>query len=96
MKKRKSLIKRVEDAERRERDAKRRMMDMQQRMIHADLMFQGTLVYLFAVVNQVGPVVHISAEDVKKAKTSGYKYKRLPDGSIDIIEEGYFEKFNGD
>ena len=96
MKKRKSLIKRVKDAERRERDAKRRMMDMQQRLINADLIAQGSMIWVSALARKLGPVVHISAKEVEKWKMVAYKCRKVENGSVDMIEEGYFEKFNKD
>ena len=72
------------------------MTDMQQRMIHTDLMYQGALIWMFALAYKMGPKIHISAEDIKKSKTVGYKFSTSSDGSIDIVEDGYSEKFNMD
>lgn len=96
MKKKKSLMERVKLAERREQDAKRRMNDMQRRLIQADLQLQGTLIWLFSLACTVGPVIHISAEEVKKGKTVSYHLRMNENGSMDMIEEGYFERLHID
>ena len=93
MKKQKSLIERVRDAERRERDAKRRMMDMQKRIVHTDLIAQGSMIWVSALARKIGPVVHISAEELEKGKQVGYKCRQVEDGSVDMIEKGYFDSF---
>lgn len=71
-------------------------MDMQQRMINADLIAQGSMIWVSALARKLGPVVHISAAEIERGKMVAYKCRTVENGSVDMIEEGYFEKFNED
>lgn len=93
MKKQKSLVERVKAAERRERDAKRRMMDAQRRLIQADLIAQGSMMLVAALAHKQGPVVHISGEELEESKKIEYMCRKVEDGSMDMVEAGYFDKF---
>lgn len=46
-----------------------------------------------ALARREGPVIHVSAEEIEKARAGKYKCRMVADGSVDMVEEGYFEKF---
>ena len=87
MKKKMSLMERVKIAERREAERDRK------RFMEADLIAKGAMVWVSALARREGPVIHVSAEEIEKARAGKYKCRMVADGSVDMVEEGYFEKF---
>ena len=59
----------------------------------ADLIAKGAMVWVSALARREGPVIHVSAEEIEKARAGKYKCRMVADGSVDMVEEGYFEKF---
>ena len=80
-------------AEQKARAAEDKLRQAEEMMIEARQIEQGSLVWVMAMAMQIGPVVHIPAEAIKKVQKGECKYggKRTPDGSMDLIREGYFE-----
>ena len=68
-----------------ERDSKRFM--------EADLIAKGAMGWVSALARRDGPVIHVSAEEIEKARAGKYKCRMVADGSVDMVEDGYFEKF---
>ncbi len=93
MKKKMSLMERVRIAEQREAEAKRQAARDRKRFMEADMIAKGAMVYVSALARREGPVIHISAEEIKKAREGKYRCRRVEDGSLDMMEEDYFEKF---
>ena len=89
MKKKMSLMERVKIAERREAEAKRQAERDRKRFMEADLIAKGAMVWVSALARREGPVIHVSAEEIEKARAG----RMVADGSVDMVEEGYFEKF---
>lgn len=92
MKKKMSLMERVKIAERREAEAKRQAERDRKRFMEADLIAKGAMVWVSALARREGPVIHVSAEEIEKARAGKYKCRMVADGSVDMVEEGYFEK----
>lgn len=92
-KKSQSLIERVHLAERRQREAERRFEQERSRRIKADMIAQGATVWMAALAKREGPVIHVSAEEIARARETEYKCRMVEDGSVDMVEAGYFEKF---
>lgn len=93
MKKKMSLMERVKIAERRAAEAKRQAARDRKRFMEADLMVKGAMVWVSALARREGPVIHITAEEIEKARNGKYKCRIVENGSVDMVEEGYFEKF---
>ena len=83
----------VKIAERREAEAKRQAERDRKRFMEADLIAKGAMVWVSALARREGPVIHVSAEEIEKARAGKYKCRMVADGSVDMVEEGYFEKF---
>jgi DNA-binding transcriptional MocR family regulator len=60
--------------------------------MEADLIAKGAMVWVSALARREGPVIHVSAEEIEKARAGKYKCRMVADGSVDMVEEGYFEK----
>ena len=77
MKKKMSLMERVKIAERREAEAKRQAERDRKRFMEADLIAKGAMVWVSALARREGPVIHVSAEEIEKARAGKYKC-RIP------------------
>ena len=93
MKKKMSLMERVKIAERREAEAKRQAERDRKRFMEADLIAKGAMVWVSALARREGTVIHVSAEEIETARAGKYICSMVADGSVDMVEEGYFEKF---
>lgn len=91
MKKKTSLIERVKEAERKEQDAKRRMRQMYERTRLAEKNAECMVVIATALAIQQGAVLHITAEELRKAGETPYLLRQVEDGAVDMVREGYFE-----
>lgn len=90
--KKKSLIERMKEAERREEHAKRRVKGLYDRIKQAELVSKGAEVVVVAIAEKIGPVVHISAEELEQAKEITYSVKVNEDKSVDMIRSDMIEK----
>lgn len=93
MKKKRSLIERVKEAERRERDAERRMRQLQARLEKTERLAKGGTVWVAALAARIGPIVHVPKEEIEAARMAGYKARVVEDGSVDLIKDGYLGSF---
>ena len=79
MKKKMSLMERVKIAERREAEAKRQAERDRKRFMEADLIAKGAMVWVSALARREGPVIHVSAEEIEKARAGKYKCRMVAD-----------------
>ena len=80
----------MQNGERQRQNARQRD---RKRFMEADLIAKGAMVWVSALARREGPVIHVSAEEIEKARAGKYKCRMVADGSVDMVEEGYFEKF---
>ena len=81
----------MQNGERQRQNARQR--GTEKRFMEADLIAKGAMVWVSALARREGPVIHVSAEEIEKARAGKYKCRMVADGSVDMVEEGYFEKF---
>ena len=74
-------------------NGERQRQNARQRGTEKDLIAKGAMVWVSALARREGPVIHVSAEEIEKARAGKYKCRMVADGSVDMVEEGYFEKF---
>lgn len=88
-KEKRSLVKRIEAAQRREMDAKRRMLNKDREMRRSNAIADGSMVWVTALAAKIGPVVHLSEEEFSAGKKLKYVVRKNEDGSMDMCLEGH-------
>ncbi len=87
----KSLVDRVEYAERRAADCERRMRDMHREMRRCNAISDGSQILCSILAGMIGPEFHVPADAVEAGKRNEYACRMNSDGTYDFCRKDILE-----